>query len=363
MKAFRDGKRLWRYSFAGVLLGGQACLAHAQGNVTLYGVLDAGLMYTNKTLNGAKGGSAGRQFSMLDSGSGASRFGLKGAEDLGGGNKAIFTLESGISTANGRFGNSNGNFFGRQAWVGVTGGFGTVQAGLQYSPFALSLINTDARDASYFGSGAAIYVGNVLTTGLFNPNAISYTSPVVAGLQASAMIALGGQAGDFQAGRQYSARLKYRYDGLVIDAAIYGGNAGGTAAATPVPSALAFSGRTIGAIYEFGQWTLKASFVNFKVAGSFDSRVYDGGFSYFVTPAVKLDGGVWYTSDGNNTSNHSILAATGAQYLLSKRTALYGQVAYVNNHGAMNTGLSINNALHEAPGSTIGVNVGVRHLF
>ncbi|CAN7793718.1 porin [Caballeronia sp. LjRoot34] len=363
MKIISDNKSLRRCAIVAILLGGQEGLAQAQSSVTLYGVVDAGLLYTSKSLNPATGGNAGHQFSLLDSGSSASRFGIRGAEDLGGGVKAIFDLESGISTANGGFNNSNGNFFGRQAWVGVTGDFGTVQAGLQYSPFALSLINTDARDASYFGSGAAIYIGSVLTTGLFNPNAISYTSPVLAGFQGSVMMALGGQAGDFQAGRQYSARLKYKFDGLVIDAALYSGNAGGTAATIPVPSAIAFTGRTIGAIYQFGQMTLKASFVNYKVAGSFDSRIYDGGFSYLITPAIKVDAGVWYTSDGNNTANHSIMAATGAQYYLSKQTALYGQIAFVNNRGAMDTGLSINDALHEGPGSTTGVNVGIRHSF
>ncbi|MEQ5843954.1 porin [Paraburkholderia acidicola] len=346
-----------------VCLSSPGGVAHAQSSVTLYGVVDAGLLYTSKTLNPATGGNAGHQFSFLDSGSAASRFGIKGAEDLGGGVKAIFTLESGISTGTGAYSNSNGNFFGRQAWVGLTGGFGTVQAGLQYSPFVLSLINMDARDVSYFGSGAVIYVGSVYTTGLFNPNAISYTSPVIAGFQGSAMMALGGQAGDFQAGRQYSGRLKYQFDGLTIDAALYSGNAGGSAATVPVPSTVAFTGRTIGASYRFGALTLKAAYINLKIAGSFDSRVYEGGFSYLVTPALNVDAGVWYTRDGNNTTNHSILAGLGTQYFLSKRTALYAQAAFVNNHGKMNTGLSINDALHEAPGSTTGVNIGIRHTF
>jgi predicted porin len=55
---------------------------------------------------------------------------------------------------------------------------------------------------AYFGSGLVTYLNNVFGTGLFNPNAISYTSPEIAGLQASALLALGGAAGDFQAGRQ-----------------------------------------------------------------------------------------------------------------------------------------------------------------
>ena len=89
--------------------------------------------------------------------------------------KATFVLESGIDIPSGALGNSNGNLFGRQAWIGLSGNFGAVKAGLQYSPFVLSLIGTDPRDVAYFGSGAVIYVDSVLVTGLFNQNAVSYS--------------------------------------------------------------------------------------------------------------------------------------------------------------------------------------------
>lgn len=348
---------------AGMLLGTCGSSAYAQSSVTLYGVVDAGLLYTSKSLDPATGQNAGHQFSLISGGMTPSLFGLKGAEDLGGGLRAIFTLESGIDTTNGGFLDSNGNLFGRQAWVGIESNYGTVKAGLQYSPFVLSLISTDARGVSYFGSGVPVYVGNVLVTGIFNANAISYTSPVVAGLQGSAMLALGGVAGDFQAGRQYSASLNYTYGSLQVSAAMYSGNAGGNAAATPVPSTVPFSGRTIGASYQYDRLTVKVAYVNYKVAGSFDSRVYGGGLSYQFTPAVGADAGVWYTSDGNDTNNHSILAAAGLTYNLSRATTLYGQFGFVDNHGKMDTGLSTNGALYGAPGTTFGTAVGIRHLF
>jgi predicted porin len=355
----------------GVKVGGAAAIvvgvvfaasAHAQSTVTLYGIVDSGLLYTSKSL-GQGGVNAGHTFALVDGGNAGSRFGMKGAEDLGGGLKAIFDLESGISVANGGLANSNGNFFGRQAWVGLQGSFGTVQAGVQYSPFVLSLIDTDPRNISYFGSGAVIYVGSVLTTGLFNPNAVTYTSPTIAGLQGSGMIALGGAAGDFQAGLQYSGRLKYQFGGLVVDAALYSGNSGGTASSTPVPTTVEFTGRTIGVSYSYGSLTAKASYVNYKVAGSFDSRVYGGGASYKITPALNVDLGAWYTSDGNDTANHSILAAAGVDYFLSKRTTAYVQVGVVNNHGKMDTGLSLNGALYTPQGTTTGAIVGLRHNF
>ncbi|AIO36071.1 porin [Burkholderia pseudomultivorans] len=345
------------------LLGAAASTgAFAQSSVTLYGNLDTALLYTSKTLDSTTGQNAGHQFAMTDTGMTPTTFGLTGTEDLGGGLKAIFKLESGFAVTNGAFNHSNGNFFGRQAWVGLDSGYGQIKAGLQFSPFVLAVLDSDPRGFSHFGSSLINYVDNVLVTGLFNANAVSYTSPTIAGLTGSALFAFGGKAGDFQAGRQYSASLKYENGGFMLNAAFYDGNGGGTAA-TPVPGTVAFVGRTIGAAYRFGPVTAKAAFTSYKVGGSFSNNVYGGGLDYQVTPAVDVNGGVWVTSDRNDTHNHSVLAALGTSYGLSKATALYAQVGLVNNHGAMDTGLGINNALFGVTGTTVGANIGIHHMF
>lgn len=343
----------------GLLIAG---VAQAQSSVMLYGLVDGGVLYTSKTSGATTGGNAGHQFSMIDSGSGPSQFGLTGTEDLGGGLKAQFKLESGISVANGGFNDSNGNMFGRQAWVALDSTYGTVTAGLQFSPFVLPLYETDPRGFSQFGSGLVTYIDNVAGTGIFNSNGISYTSPAIAGFQGSVMLALGGEADDFQAGRQYSASLKYESGSLLINASIYDGNSGGTVQ-TPVPTGIAFEGRTLGATYKFGILTAKAAFVNYKIAGSFDSNVYSGGLDCYITQKIDLSGGVYWTNDRNHTANNSVMGALGAQYFLSKHTSLYGQVGVVNNHGAMNTGLSIDGALNEVQGTTVGADLGIRHVF
>ncbi|KVU76822.1 hypothetical protein WK74_28750 [Burkholderia ubonensis] len=69
------------------------------------------------------------------------------------------------------------------------------------------------------------------------------------------------------------------------------------------------------------------------------------------------------TSDRNDTGNHSVLAALGATCNLSKATALYAQIAMVDNHGAMNAVLGINDALYGVTGTALGANAGVRHTF
>lgn len=236
------------------------------------------------------------------------------------------------------------------------------EAGHAVLSFFLAVYDSDPRSLSLFGSGGIPLVDHVLGTGIFNANAVSYTTPSMAGFKASVMYAFGGEAGNFQAGRQYSASLKYHIGELTIDAALYNGNSGGTVD-TPIPTTLQYEGRMIGAGYRFGALTVKASFVNYKVAGSFNSHVYGGGIDWFVMPTLDINGGLWVTSDRNDTANHSILAALGTNYYLSKATTLYAQAGFVNNHGAMNTGLSMTGALYEVAGTTVGAVLGIRHTF
>ncbi|QBR01660.1 porin [Paraburkholderia pallida] len=346
-----------------VLLGIFPAICHAQSSVTLYGIVDAGFLFTSKTPNAA-GQNAGRTFALADSELSPSLFGLSGVEDLGGGLKAKFKIESGFGPANGGFNNSTGNFFGRQAWVALGGKYGEVKAGVQYSPFVNAVYDSDARGFADFGDIQSLYGNNVFLTGVYNSNAISYTSPKLAGFEGSVMLALGGQPGDFQAGRQYAASLKYDNGTLMVNAAIFDGNSGGTVN-TPVPSTVAFIGRMLGAGYRFGSLTAKAVVANFKVAGSANNYVYGGGFDYAALRQLEINAGIWVMSDRNDTKNHSLLASVGTYYFLSGSTTLYAQVGVVNNHGAANTGLSVSytGAFYGVQGTSIGATVGVRHIF
>ncbi|WP_233868366.1 porin [Paraburkholderia adhaesiva] len=357
---------------AGLL--GAAGTAQAQSSVTLYGIVDGGFLYTSHTSN-ILGTRLPHQFSFTEGGTTPSNFGMRGSEDLGGGMRAVFQLENGFSVANGALANSNGNLFGRQAWVGVESPYGKVKAGVQYSPFFISLYETDARGMSYFGSALLGYLNNVFVTGLFNSNAISYTSPEIAGLEGSAMMALGGTAGNFQAGRQYSLSLTYHLGGFMLSGALYNGNNATTPLTTPTPSTVEFIGRSLGASYRFANdLSIYASYALYKQASTvnnalvgqfhgFSNSVYSGGASYRIKPYLNVSAGVYYTRDGNNGTNHSWLTSAEAQFYLSKRTTLYGQLGYVNNHGAMNTGLSVSNALFGTSGSTVGAGLGMRHMF
>ena len=88
-----------------------AVAAHAQSSVTLYGLIDTGIVYTNN-----QGGNSAwqEQSSMLSN----EVWGLRGSEDLGDGLHAIFRLENGFNIQNGKTTYSN-TIFGRQAFVGL----------------------------------------------------------------------------------------------------------------------------------------------------------------------------------------------------------------------------------------------------
>jgi predicted porin len=336
--------------------------AYAQSSVTLYGVIDAGFLYTNKTLDATTGQNSGHQLAAVDGSLSASRVGLTGSEALGDGWRVLFDLESGVDSLTGGTNNSNGGFFGREANVSLTGPYGTTTLGLQYSPFYIAIYETDSRDHASIGSGLTGYVDNVLITGLFNSNAVTYTSPKIYGVQGSVMLALGGEAGSFQAGRQYSASLAYQSGGLLVNAAIYSGNAGDSVQ-VPSASAVAFWGRTIGASYKFGAVTAKVQFVNYNVAQAFNSYIYGGGIDWLLSPAFDVSGALWYTSNRNHADDYSWMGGIGATYNLSKRTTLYVQAGAADNHGAMNTGVSVADALYGVHGTTIGLIAGMRHTF
>ncbi|NMU89223.1 porin [Achromobacter ruhlandii] len=104
---------------AAALLAGFAGVAQAETSVTLYGIIDTGLGY-NK-ISGAKDGgpvSNGSRIGMINGVQNGSRWGLRGSEDLGDGLRAVFQLESGFDSGNGKSGQGS-RLFGRQATVGL----------------------------------------------------------------------------------------------------------------------------------------------------------------------------------------------------------------------------------------------------
>src|ERR1700676_4646564 len=111
--------------------------AFAQSSVTLYGIIDTGVEYVSHA--NANGDRVIRMPGIT--GEYPSRWGLRGREDLGGGYAAQFVLESGFNVRAGDLG-QGGRLFGRQAWPGLNGPYGTLMFGRQYT--ATYLIDSDA---------------------------------------------------------------------------------------------------------------------------------------------------------------------------------------------------------------------------
>jgi len=174
--------------------------AFAQSSVTMYGLIDANVLSTRSegtiafdaagvpvvgktTQSGVNLGNG------KNGGINSSRFGLKGAEDLGGGLKAIFTLESGFDPSTGA-NTTAGSVFGRQTYVGFSGGFGEVRLGKTWTPFD----DVQGNGAAAFNANAFAPANDVWASNSYqaNPaNAIYYMTPNMGGFTAAALYSFG----------------------------------------------------------------------------------------------------------------------------------------------------------------------------
>ena len=204
---------------AAAVVGAFSVTAHAQSSVTLYGLIDAGIAYTSNstTTAGASGSKNFRATSGLINGS---RWGLKGSEDLGGGNKAIFVLENGFSINNGQSG-QNGRMFGRQAFVGLQNDkFGAVTIGRQYDSLVDYLAPLTLNGSSFGGTIASHPYDNDNTNNPFRVNnSVKYSSANYNGLTFGGLYGFSNKAGDFANNRAFSAGVNYANGPLTVAAA------------------------------------------------------------------------------------------------------------------------------------------------
>ena len=135
-----------------------ATTAQAQTNVTIYGVVDAALTWVDA---GGKASSQKRMDSAVGPGS---RLGFRGNEDLGGGLKAMFTLEMGLDPSSGSF-QQGGLPFGRQIFVGLGGANWSLSLGRQYSPNLIAMQTSDAFQQNYWGSSSLYGLGTLQSPG------------------------------------------------------------------------------------------------------------------------------------------------------------------------------------------------------
>lgn len=357
--------------------------AHAQSSVTLYGAIDTGLLYQSSLAASfaPNAKNLGHVYALKDAGIYASFWGIKGSEDIGGGYKVNFRLQGVFNSGSGKLGLADATgaaaVFNQQTTIGVSGPFGSIDAGRQFTPMIYAMAETDVRSAQYFGSILSAWLGmnqvagwsgtntNVPVGALYDSNAIVWQSPKFRGASIALEYAPGGVPGQLQGGTRESAVLKYSNDGLNLAAVYY--NAHDTNLAANLPATGIDNNRLyyFGAKYTFHGLSVSASYGigrNPSNTGHTDFQLVSGGLGYQFTPFFRITSGFYYLRDRNEPANHSSEYALGAEYNVSKRTLLYAQVGYVANRGTMNQAITYGEPV--APGiSTTAAMLGVRHTF
>ncbi|WP_034300493.1 porin [Herbaspirillum sp. RV1423] len=354
----------------GLFLGAASAAAVAQSSVTIYGIIDTGVEYLNHT-NAA---GQGKLRTLPLTGLLPSRIGFRGTEELGGGLRAFFNLESGFVPTTGGMGQGN-RLFGRQSNVGLADSvWGTVTLGRQYNMTAISMINADIMGPANHGlSNMDSYLPNTRSD-----NALGYMNKIgnttvgatysfgrdtsTAGGPAATSCA-GETAGDFQACKQWTALVKYDTATWGV-ATAYDTLRGGPGAGNLLTSSNYKDNRaSFNGWFKVGDLKLGGGLIarHLQRAVDINYNLWYLGASYPLSPALQIEGQVAHL-DTRNSPDDSTLGTARAIYYLSKRTSLYASYAYIKNRG--------NAAIAVSSGSTVGagqnqssVMAGIRHTF
>lgn len=336
------------------VLGAFAGAASAQSSVTLFGIVDL-------SANSIKNGSQTKK-SMDSNQLNSNRLGFRGVEDLGGGMSASFWLEGGMSNDNGSPGGYN---FQRRSTVSLSGGFGEIRLGRDYTNTFSNVATFDAYGANGFGNLSNLYVGQPAAAGgVGNSTPANVQSGATTAVRADNMIGyflpgnLGGLYGQVQtslgegvdANKQTSVRIGWA--GGPINIAV---STGKTDLATE------YTHNNIA-----GSWN--AGFANFMAqydtqeAGAAERVMYLFGV---VVPVGQHELKFSYVNSKGDGPLNGVDAdqfALGYIYNLSKRTALYGHYAQIKNKGgaAFVVGAGPGNATND---KSTGYGVGLRHSF
>lgn len=364
---------------AAAALAALAVPSFAQSNVTLYGVADMFYQYAdgaNSLSRAQSGGLAG------------SRFGLRGSEDLGGGLRANFTLEGGVNLDDGTSG-QGGAMFGRQAHVGLSGSFGSVSLGRQYtalyaatndhSLFTSAPAGPSTALIGGFGGGYELVRGASATgvppqagaTGNGGPirvnNSIKYESPSLAGFKLGAVYGMGEIAGASGDNQIMEASARYTGHGFDVIGSYLTDEARGGIGVNSTDARIG----TLSGAYNFAPFRVVAGYINFD-----DKRVADlDGEGAWVGVDYQTGKTTWkaqyvLSSPKNVSGADSKAFGVGVVYDLSKRTAVYSSLTrFSNDANAGAGGLGRFNAALPAGLTSAGDNditelaLGIRHTF
>ncbi|MBL8421102.1 MAG: porin [Dechloromonas sp.] len=387
--------------------------AFAQTNVTIYGSVDYGYAYrfdargADSLTNGGRSWNKPNSASQLNGGQlNGNRLGFKGTEDLGNGLKAVFLFEQGWLGDTGGAADS-ASVYNRQAYMGLSGNFGTVVGGRLYSPHYTFVSGLDPFGAGLVGAYRNVYSpggqGVSSNSNLMDPvrlnDAIAYMSPSWGGFQVTAAFSNSGPSGAGPESTNNNALNTTVYailgqytGGMFTVGANYhyiagGSNTGSTVWTSPTV-------QTTGLLDSVQNFTLGGS-VDFKVAkvmalyswnemdlqtantGNATVNNWMLGATFPIGKHEILSSYIY--SDGNRQAGGDAQQlALGYKYNFSKRTSFYGAYAWIDNsdkrlNGVGDATASGSYAAQNNPGGVAtfqpagvwqqGVQVGLRHWF
>lgn len=303
-----------------VLSCGMAALlcasAQAQSHVTVYGVLDVfvEIGHGDRTKISLEGG-----------GLSGSRLGFKGSEDLGGGNKAVFLMESGLAPDTGTV-TQGGRFWGRQIFVGFeNAGWGRFTVGRQYAPQFLAL---DATDPMGTGLGSGVS-SSIVSTPVRIDNALAYTAPDLGPFKLMALLGLGESATRSSYGNVYN--VDARYTSGAVDLGVTWLRRTRTAAAGTSLSQVLLS-----AAYDFGPLKVLGGVQRVKnltqAAAAEDDRTEAyAGFSVPLSASDTLTASYSAGSTRHVANSRATQWSIGIDHVMSKRTDVYAVLTAIQN--------------------------------
>jgi predicted porin len=375
-------------------LGTFAGAAQAQSSVTLYGIVDAGVLYSNNI-----GGP--NLYGTSSSNLQGSRWGLRGTEDLGGGLKVRFVLENGFNVFSGRLG-QGGDEFGRGS-VGLLSQLGTLTLGRQYDSVAsyTGAFEAASQWATFYGA----HPGDLDNFNNTNSatNSIKYASADYGGIKFGGLYSLGGVPGQFTRNQIWSGGAGYAQGPLTLGAAylnvknpnfsFFGNNARSSATGSNMTGSQVYSGFasaktqqviSAGGAYTFGPATVGGTYSNTQFKGlgqtlvtgqpvgsatSGNAKFHNAelNFKYQLTPALLLGAAYDYTKAYSVANEKIHQGMLGVDYFLSKRTDLYADGIYQHASGTNSVGgtatAQINGLSASSTSNQVAAIVGIRHKF
>lgn len=335
--------------------------AFAQSTVTIYGILDSGLEYLNHVSTQGSGVLTGET-----SGSRIpSRWGFTGSENLGGGLRAIFTLESGFSINSGEL-QYNDRLFGRQSFVGLASDtYGSLTMGRQMTPAyreLLSLLPSNystyglpAQDLQFSGhaDNSVGYQNHVGPFELQTLYSFGYDATVVNGSEVP---------GEWRVGKEFDIGAGYHSNAvnLVFSYEQRQGQTYGSSGNSE-RRFVAAGTLQIGQAKVYGGYELLLNNVSATLQASPPQTMVFGGLVYKVTPEIQLLEATYYHSY-RSVSAHALSTGLQVDYLLSKRTSLYSDVTYVTNSAQAALGAIATSTVVKGDNQLL-ITVGIVHRF